>query len=70
MSDALRIDNIHNNHDQIEEVPLFDFKRVVTATNNFQDTNKLGKGGFGPVYKVINFQMVVLLAEKSRNVKV
>ncbi|XP_021726192.1 uncharacterized protein LOC110693367 [Chenopodium quinoa] len=51
VSDALRIDNIHNNHDQIEEVPLFDFKRVVMATNNFQDTNKLGKGGFGPVYK-------------------
>ncbi|XP_021719438.1 G-type lectin S-receptor-like serine/threonine-protein kinase At1g11330 [Chenopodium quinoa] len=48
VSDVLRIDN---NHDQIEEVPLFDFKRVAMATNNFQDTNKLGKGGFGTVYK-------------------
>ncbi|PIA60788.1 hypothetical protein AQUCO_00300362v1 [Aquilegia coerulea] len=31
------------------ELPLFDFNTVATATNNF--TNKLGQGGFGPVYK-------------------
>lgn len=35
------------------EVPLFDFTEIANATNNFSDLNKLGEGGFGPVYKVI-----------------
>lgn len=34
------------------EFPLFSFSSVAAATNNFSDTNKLGEGGFGPVYKV------------------
>jgi hypothetical protein len=25
---------------------------LLTATKNFDDENKLGEGGFGPVYKV------------------
>ncbi|KAJ4718601.1 Receptor-like serine/threonine-protein kinase [Melia azedarach] len=33
------------------ELPLFSFSSVSAATNNFSDTNKLGEGGFGPVYK-------------------
>lgn len=38
------------------ELPLFDFGTIVMATNNFSDTNKLGQGGFGCVYKV-NYQL-------------
>ncbi|KAH6830998.1 hypothetical protein C2S53_006764 [Perilla frutescens var. hirtella] len=30
---------------------LYDFAKVKTATNNFSDSNKLGEGGFGVVYK-------------------
>ncbi|XP_009417409.2 cysteine-rich receptor-like protein kinase 44 [Musa acuminata AAA Group] len=30
---------------------LFDFETLKVATNNFSDANKLGEGGFGPVYK-------------------
>ncbi|RDX99967.1 Pentatricopeptide repeat-containing protein, partial [Mucuna pruriens] len=33
------------------ELPLFNFSCVVLATNNFSEENKLGQGGFGPVYK-------------------
>ena len=35
------------------ELPLFDIHTIRTATNNFSEDNKLGEGGFGPVYKVI-----------------
>lgn len=35
------------------ELPLFDMSVIESATNNFN--NKLGEGGFGPVYKVTNF---------------
>ncbi|CAH8357665.1 unnamed protein product [Eruca vesicaria subsp. sativa] len=39
--------------DQIEELelPLMEFEAVVTATDQFSDSNKVGKGGFGVVYK-------------------
>ncbi|KAL4599912.1 hypothetical protein ACB092_11G161200 [Castanea dentata] len=33
------------------ELPLFSYESVSAATNNFSDANKLGEGGFGPVYK-------------------
>nr|QLG20111.1 S locus receptor kinase 2 [Corylus heterophylla x Corylus avellana] len=33
------------------ELPLFDFQTIASATNNFSFTNKIGEGGFGPVYK-------------------
>ncbi|XP_047164832.1 G-type lectin S-receptor-like serine/threonine-protein kinase At1g11300 [Vigna umbellata] len=36
---------------KLQELLLFDFERLATATNNFHLSNKLGQGGFGPVYK-------------------
>ncbi|XP_019183838.1 PREDICTED: G-type lectin S-receptor-like serine/threonine-protein kinase At1g67520 [Ipomoea nil] len=36
-----------------EELPFFNFKSIEMATNYFSDENKLGQGGFGPVYKGI-----------------
>lgn len=35
------------------EVPLFQFNAVAVATDNFSEENKLGQGGFGPVYMVL-----------------
>nr|GMD05937.1 G-type lectin S-receptor-like serine/threonine-protein kinase At1g67520 [Ipomoea batatas] len=36
---------------QDEDLPFFDFKCIEMATNYFSEENKLGQGGFGPVYK-------------------
>ncbi|KAJ4908980.1 Receptor-like serine/threonine-protein kinase SD1-8 [Raphanus sativus] len=33
------------------ELQLMDFEAIANSTNNFSNTNKLGKGGFGIVYK-------------------
>ncbi|WVY99461.1 hypothetical protein V8G54_025531 [Vigna mungo] len=33
------------------EVPCYTFASILAATDNFSDSNKLGKGGYGPVYK-------------------
>ncbi|CAN6574402.1 unnamed protein product [Malus baccata var. baccata] len=35
------------------ELPIFGLRAIVAATNNFAEANKLGEGGFGPVYKGI-----------------
>ncbi|KAI3774028.1 hypothetical protein L1987_48570 [Smallanthus sonchifolius] len=32
-------------------IPFFDFERISASTDGFSDANKLGEGGFGPVYK-------------------
>jgi len=36
-----------------QELQFFTYERVVSATNDFSNENKLGQGGFGPVYKVL-----------------
>ncbi|XP_047164829.1 G-type lectin S-receptor-like serine/threonine-protein kinase At1g11300 [Vigna umbellata] len=38
-------------HVKLHELLLFDFKMAAAATDNFHLSNKLGQGGFGPVYK-------------------
>ncbi|KAL9243761.1 hypothetical protein vseg_017611 [Gypsophila vaccaria] len=36
---------------ELQEPPLYTFEMLRKATNDFLDSNKLGEGGFGPVYK-------------------
>ncbi|XP_062080953.1 G-type lectin S-receptor-like serine/threonine-protein kinase At4g27290 isoform X1 [Humulus lupulus] len=33
------------------DLPLFGLQTISTATNDFSENNKLGEGGFGPVYR-------------------
>ncbi|KAI5555762.1 hypothetical protein BDE02_19G105600 [Populus trichocarpa] len=40
------------------DVPFFDLDSILAATDNFSEANKLGRGGFGPVYKVI-FTLII-----------
>lgn len=35
------------------QVSLYNFSYITEATSNFSEENKLGEGGFGPVYKVL-----------------
>ncbi|KAJ4845731.1 hypothetical protein Tsubulata_044683, partial [Turnera subulata] len=45
----VRVNTVQNH----KEMDKFSFKKIVDATNNFSEENKLGSGGFGPVYKGI-----------------
>lgn len=47
--DANELENDGNTGNNIK---VFSFASIAAATNNFAPGNKLGEGGFGPVYKV------------------
>jgi hypothetical protein len=47
------------------EFTIYDISQVLEATNNFSESNKLGQGGFGPVYKVY-MNTPVLKEKKNR----
>ncbi|PNY06072.1 serine/threonine protein kinase [Trifolium pratense] len=40
-----------NKENEDIDIPIFDLPTIANATNNFSIDNKLGQGGFGPVYK-------------------
>ncbi|CAL5391018.1 unnamed protein product [Camellia sinensis] len=52
------------------ELPLFELATISNATKNFSEDNKIGEGGFGPVYKGILMDgqeiAVKRLSENSR----
>ncbi|KAL9437313.1 hypothetical protein AB3S75_023217 [Citrus x aurantiifolia] len=51
-----------------QELPLFPLDLIHEATRNFSNENKLGEGGFGPVYKgVLNDDKEIALKRLSRS---
>ncbi|KAL1817445.1 hypothetical protein ACET3Z_020019 [Daucus carota] len=44
-------------HEELD-LPLISFEIIEKATYTFSDNNKLGEGGFGPVYKVITLKNI------------
>nr|XP_043615913.1 G-type lectin S-receptor-like serine/threonine-protein kinase At4g27290 [Erigeron canadensis] len=44
-------DNKSSSKNENMELPLFSLSQIYRATNKFSIENKLGQGGFGPVYK-------------------
>ncbi|XP_019156170.1 PREDICTED: G-type lectin S-receptor-like serine/threonine-protein kinase At4g27290 isoform X2 [Ipomoea nil] len=50
------------------DIPLFDLSTILRATNNFSNKNKLGKGGFGAVYKgVLENKQEIAVKRLSKN---
>lgn len=50
--DFINSGNFREDNKKDIDVPYFDLESILVATDNFAETNKLGQGGFGPVYKV------------------
>ncbi|XP_029124555.1 G-type lectin S-receptor-like serine/threonine-protein kinase At4g27290 isoform X2 [Cajanus cajan] len=43
-------ENNYENYADDLDLPLLDLSIIIAATNNFSEGNKIGEGGFGPVY--------------------
>ncbi|KAL8246083.1 hypothetical protein R6Q59_007299 [Mikania micrantha] len=60
--------DVPKNHEEAMELPLFTFSTIAIATANFSHDNKLGEGGFGPVFKgVLEDGQQVAVKRLSRN---
>ncbi|KAK9057000.1 hypothetical protein SSX86_024366 [Deinandra increscens subsp. villosa] len=53
--------------DEDLELPLFGLSTILKATNNFSMNNKLGEGGYGPVYKgVLENEQVIAVKRLAK----
>ncbi|KAI9094172.1 hypothetical protein K1719_026754 [Acacia pycnantha] len=53
VKDLIDLEELEEKDNEGIEVPYFDFETILAATDDFSDANKLGRGGYGPVYKGI-----------------
>jgi hypothetical protein len=54
------IDELNSNNMEGVDPLLLDLSTLRTATANFNESNKIGEGGFGTVYKVRNFNQFLI----------
>ena len=54
VQDLIDLSEFNEEDEKGIDVPFFDLESILIATNNFSNENKLGEGGYGPVYKVIS----------------
>jgi len=47
--------------EDVDLATIFDFSTITSATNQFSNKNKIGEGGFGPVYKVMSLFITNLI---------
>lgn len=52
VKDLIESGRFKENDAKAVDVPFFDMESILVATDYFSNANKLGQGGFGPVYKV------------------
>lgn len=51
---GLRYQHVRGRDDDLKAQDFYiDLETLHVASNNFSDSNMLGQGGFGPVYKVL-----------------
>nr|KYP44600.1 Putative serine/threonine-protein kinase receptor [Cajanus cajan] len=61
-SEHLLIEDNNERPENDLDIPLFDLPTIATATNHFSIKNKIGEGGFGPVYRglLVNGQEIAV----------
>ena len=52
---------------KLEELPLYSYETLAIATDTFHLKNKLGTGGFGPVFKVFSVTQELNGLKESMN---
>ena len=51
----------NNDRQASHDLQIFSFETISAATRNFSTRNKIGEGGFGPVYKVLSLSLSLSL---------
>ena len=52
----------NNDRQASHDLQIFSFETISAATRNFSTRNKIGEGGFGPVYKVLSLSLALSLS--------